>query len=152
MASTLTWATYELAKNPRIVQKAKQEVPWMCGRNGFLLKDQRFRLGGQWCRKNIVWTSRIRHGVMWCDSLFVKNCQVQEVLGGRTPTYQDAAWTSRVINEKEILFFFFFSEGSGGFMKLVLKTFKTVWWQAVFKMFQQLSSSHATISILTLFA
>jgi len=52
VASTLTWATYELAKNPRIVQKAKQEV--------------------------------------------------QEVLGGRTPTYQDVKdlkYLRRVLTE-----------------------------------------------------
>ena len=60
----------------------------------------------------------------------IRISQVEEVLGGRTPTYQDAAWTSRVMGRTGGLSLFFGLKRtrSGGFMKLVLKTWNRVWW------------------------
>ena len=86
-------------------------------------------------------------GMGWCGAtLFVSVLEKVSGTGGFgwPNTYLSGCSLDQQGNEKDSFCGFFF-EDSGGFMKLALKTFKTVWWQPAFKMFQQFSSSHATI-------
>jgi len=62
---------------------------------------------------------------MWCDSF----CEKLSGTGGFgwPNTYLSGCSLDQQGNEKDGKFvFLFFSEGCGGFMKLVLKTFETV--------------------------
>ena len=50
VASTLTWAIYELAKTPEVMAKAKREAPWLTeGDATFVpLPDRSCRLRESW--------------------------------------------------------------------------------------------------------